>query len=66
MATSLNGMIARPNNEEDFLSEDTWLEWLRWIREVGCVIFGRKTYEVVRGYGEESLQDLKGIKIMVV
>jgi len=66
MATSLNGMIARPNNEEDFLSEDTWLEWLRWIREVGCVIFGRKTYEVVKGYGEESLRDLKGIKIMVV
>ena len=66
MAMSLNGMIARPNNEEDFLSEDTWLEWLRWVREVGCVIFGRKTYEVVKGYGEESLRDLKGIKIVVV
>ena len=63
---SLNGIIARENNEEDFISHDSWLEWLKWVRKSGCVIWGRKTHEVVKGWDKQYLEDLKGVKAVVV
>jgi dihydrofolate reductase len=66
MAMSLNGIIARENNEEDFISHNSWLEWLKWVRKSGCVIWGRKTHEVVRGWDKQYLEDLKGVKVVVV
>ena len=63
---SLNGIIARENNEEDFISHDSWLEWLKWVRKSGCVIWGRKTHEVVKGWDKQYLEDLKGVKVVVV
>jgi len=63
---SLNGIIARENNKEDFISHDSWQEWLKWVRESGCVIWGRKTHEVVRGWDKQYLEDLKGVKVVVV
>ena len=63
---SLNGIIARENNEEDFISNDSWEEWLRWIREAGCVIWGRKTHEVVKTWGKQYIDDIRGVRAMVV
>ena len=66
MSTSLNGFIARPNNEEDFISHDSWLEWIKYIKQIGCIIWGRKTYEIVKAWDKAYLNDLKGIKVIIV
>lgn len=63
---SLNGFIARENNEEDFISHDCWLAWLEALRENGCMIFGRKTYQIVKGWDKQYIEDLKGTKVIVV
>lgn len=41
MATSVNGVIARENNEEDFLSEDNWDTLFQLANKSGCIIWGR-------------------------
>lgn len=66
MTTSVNGFIARPNNEEDFISHDSWLAWIEYVKEKGNIIWGRKTYEVVKTWGEDYLKDLQGIIVVVV
>ena len=66
MVTSLNGIIARKKNEEDFISHDSWLVWLAGARTSGCVIYGRKTYEIIKTWGQEYLDDLKGINVIIV
>lgn len=66
MAMSVNGIIARENNEEDFISHDSWLGWLDAIRPVGYLIWGRKTHEVVKKWPKEYFDNLKGIRVIVV
>ncbi|MCL5675641.1 MAG: dihydrofolate reductase family protein [Patescibacteria group bacterium] len=66
MGISLNGFIARENNEEDFISDNCWLLWVNSLKETGCVIFGRKTYENLLTWDKKYINDLNGIKIIVV
>lgn len=66
MGMSLNGIIARENNEEDFISHDCWLAWLEALQEHGCLLFGRKTYEIVETWPKQYFDDLKGIKVIVI
>ena len=66
MAMSTNGYIARENNSEDFISHDSWVAWLKSARNAGGVIWGRKTYEVVKTWGKGYLKDLEGIAMVVV
>lgn len=66
MGMSVNGIIARENNEEDFISHDCWLAWLEVLRENGSLLFGRKTYEIVKTWPKQYFDDLKGIKVIVV
>lgn len=66
MAVSLNGIIARENNEEDFLSEDNWKTFVELSHKTGCMIWGRKTQEVVLGWEKEYIDALKEIKKVVV
>ena len=66
MAMSLNNMIARENNEEDFISHDSWTAWLTCIRKHGCMIWGRRTHQVVKTWDKQYLEDIKGIKVVIV
>lgn len=66
MAMSLNGIVARENNEEDFISHDSWLSWLKFIRQYGCIVWGRKTYEIVRGWDKQYLKDLEGLRVIII
>ena len=66
MGISLNGIIARTNNEEDFISHDCWLAWLETLREYGCLLFGRKTYEIVKSWDKKYMENLKGIRVVIV
>lgn len=66
MVISVNGIIAGENNEEEFISHDSWLAWLEIVRKYGCVIWGRKTHQVVQTWPKAYLDDIKGIKVVVV
>lgn len=66
MAISANGYIARENNEEDFISHASWTAWLKAVRNSGCFIWGRKTYEIVGSWSDAYLNDLKGLETIVV
>jgi dihydrofolate reductase len=66
MAISLNGMIARNNNEEDFISHDSWLEWLKWITKSGCIVWGRKTYEIVKNWPKQYFDDISEVRKIII
>lgn len=66
MGMSVNGMVARENWKEDFISDDTWNAWLEALNKYGCVIWGRKTDEVVKSWSKKYSEDVKHIKKIVV
>ena len=66
MAMSLNGMIARKNNEEDFLSHDNWLNWLDALKETPSIIWGRKTHEIVKNWPKSYFDDIKNTFSVIV
>jgi len=66
MGMSLNGMIARDNNEEDFISHNTWLEWLKAVNKSGCLVWGRKTHQIVKTWPKEYFDDIKKFRKIIV
>jgi dihydrofolate reductase len=66
MAMSVNGIIARENNEEDFISDDSWNAWIGYAQKVGTIVWGRKAYEIVKSWGKKYIDDLKNIQKIVV
>ncbi|TSC64066.1 MAG: dihydrofolate reductase [Microgenomates group bacterium Gr01-1014_93] len=66
MAISLNGIIARDNNEEDFLSEANWDTLLKLVNKSGCLIWGRKTYEIFQTWEDKYKENIKNIKKVIV
>jgi len=67
MAMSLNGIIARKNGEEDFLSHDNWNSVSELVKSFQNFIIGRKTFEVVKkwtdGYNFDDFKDV--MKVVV-
>jgi len=63
---SVNGIIARENREEDFLSEDNYKTFVKLAHKTGCMIWGRKTHEAVRNYGRDAFEEIGDIKKIVV
>jgi dihydrofolate reductase len=66
MALSLNGFIARPDGDEDFLSHDGWLIMLDYIKKFDNLVWGNTTYESVRSWNIETRQEVDEIKNLVV
>lgn len=66
MAMSVNGIIARENGDEDFLSHDNWIEFAKTCNEIGCLIWGRKTYEAVIRWDRNYLDVMKKVKKIIV
>ncbi|OGM28189.1 hypothetical protein A2801_04120 [Candidatus Woesebacteria bacterium RIFCSPHIGHO2_01_FULL_41_10] len=66
MASSINGIIARENNEEDFLSHKNWLTFIDLAHKAGCTIWGRKTQEIVGNWEDKYLQDIADVTKVVV
>ncbi|MBI2670593.1 dihydrofolate reductase family protein [Candidatus Woesearchaeota archaeon] len=65
MAMSVNGYIARTSGEEDFLSDKNWFIFSKIAKEIGCLIVGRKTYEVVSSWKGYNFDDIKAKKIII-
>lgn len=66
MATSLNGMIARPDYREDFLSRQNWDSFLTCARRTGALIWGRRTHEKVRKYARQYFDTMQDLAKIVV
>lgn len=67
IAMSVNGMIARPEGDEDFLSHENWEAFCNLAKEYGNFIIGRKTYDEVAKWGEGySFDDLVGIRKVIL
>lgn len=66
MAVSLNGIIATPDNKEDFLSHENWNEFVNAVQKRGCLVWGRKTYELVREWPESYLKPFSDITKIVL
>ena len=65
MVQTINGIIARDDYEEDFISEDNWTTLKKLVEEAGGFIIGRKTYEIVKKWKDLSFDNFKAIKIIV-
>lgn len=66
MAISANAIIARENNKEDFLSHDNWITFAKLAKKAGCMIWGRKTHEIVRKWEKEYHDDIRNVTKLVV
>ena len=51
MAMSLNGYIAKENNATPW-SEEEWNIFSEKVKEFGCIIVGRKTYQIMKDNNE--------------
>ncbi len=65
MAQTINGIIARDNYDEDFLSHENWKVSVDLCSKYGCLIIGRKTYEEVKKWKDCSFDEMNAIKIVV-
>ena len=66
MAISLNGIIATLDNKEEFLSHANWDEFVKVVQKRGCLIWGRKTYELVRKWDKSYLDPFKNIVKVII
>lgn len=66
MSISLNGIIARPDYREDFLSSQNWYSFLDCAREKGALIWGRKTQEKARHYSPKAFEQMHNFEKIVV
>ena len=66
MSMTANGIIARENGSEDFLSDENWTEFCRLAKSAGCFVIGRNTYEtIMRLYKNYNFDDVKAKKIVI-
>lgn len=65
MAQTVNGIIAREDFEEDFLSHDNWITFSELAEDAGCFIIGRNTYNVVQKWVGYTFDDIDSTRIVV-
>src|SRR5689334_260684 len=66
MAISANGIIATKQGNEDFLSHTNWLQFVKLANQIGCFIWGRKTYEEVIRWPKSYFADLAKVKKVII
>lgn len=64
MAATVNGVIAREDDNVSFFSKVDFLEFPKHIREIGNIVIGRRTYEIMAAAGE--FEKLGEAKVVVV
>jgi len=64
MAISLNGMIARGNDDTSWITQDEWNSYSAAVRRAGALIIGRRTYNILTKQPEFS--EFKDVKLVVV
>lgn len=66
MACYINGLIASEDGNEDFLLYRGWEIMLELLKEYHVLIWGRKTWENILLWGDEYINDLKDINIIIL
>jgi dihydrofolate reductase len=64
MAMTANGYIAQANDDTSWISKEEWNSYSQFCRKAGCLIVGRRTYNILTKQPEFS--ELKAVKIAVV
>lgn len=64
MAISLNGMIAKSDDDTSWISKEEWDSYSLVVRNAGCLIVGHRTYNVLTKQPEFS--EFKDVKLVVV
>ena len=64
MAISANGMIAKSDDDTSWISEEEWNSYSEATRKAGCLVVGRRTYNILTEQPEFS--ELKDVKLVVV
>ncbi len=64
VAMSLDGFIAGPNGEYDWIPEDPGVDFVALFAEFDSFVMGRKTYEMAQALGDGN--PTKGRSILVV
>src|SRR4029079_16924887 len=64
VAASLDGFIAGPNGEYDWIVMDPSIDFAALYREFDTVVMGRKTYEVATAQGGDGR--MPGLDVVVV
>ncbi len=65
MGQSLNGFIADKKGREEFISWQSWREFKKFSEKIGCFIFGRNTYKIIKKHGDFAVDRIKSEKIIV-
>lgn len=66
MACSINGLIATEDGNEDFLSYRGWEIMLEFLKEYDVLVWGRKTWDNILSWGDDYINDLKNINIIIL
>jgi len=64
MAITINGFIAKENDDTSFVSEIEWDSFRNMIKNTGNMIIGSRTYEIMRD--SEGFKNLENIRVLVV
>lgn len=64
MAISVNGYIAKENDDTDWISVEEWNSYSKMVQKAGCLIVGHRTYDILTKQPEFS--ELQKIKLVVV
>jgi dihydrofolate reductase len=64
MSTTVNGYIARENDDTDFVSDTEWESFVNMVKKVDNIIIGRRTYEIMQK--SDDFARLSESKIVVV
>ena len=64
MAISVNGMIAKKDDDTSWISQKEWDSYSLVVRTAGNVVIGRRTYEIITK--QPGFAELKDIKVVVV
>ncbi len=64
MAISLNGMIAKSDDDTSWISKEEWDSYSSATRNAGCLVVGHRTYNILTKQPEFA--EFKDVKLVVV
>jgi len=65
MASSINGLIATKDGNEDFLSNRNYKIMLDFLKHYDCLVWGNTTFKNVISWGDNYINDLKNISLII-
>jgi dihydrofolate reductase len=64
MAMTVNGMIAKSDDNTSWVSKEEWDSYSAAVRKAGCLVIGRRTYNILTNQPEFS--EFENVKIIAV